>query len=86
MGLSSTETNSVKYDTSRLKRQTIMNQDDKDNEPISPIDPVEYLGEEVAEWIFMTPEQRWAESTKLWSYYLSMGGSLDPEPDSRPFL
>ena len=42
--------------------------------------------DEADEWAAMTPQQRWAESAKLWEFYLSMGGSLDPEPDSQsPF-
>jgi hypothetical protein len=45
----------------------------------------EYLTEE-EEWVRLTPEQRYIESSKLWSLYLSFGGSLDPEPDSQsPF-
>jgi len=42
--------------------------------------------DEAAEWAAMTPQERWAWSTKLWEFYLGMGGSLDPEPDSQsPF-
>jgi hypothetical protein len=42
--------------------------------------------DEPHEWAVMTPQERWAESTKLWQFYLAMGGSLDPEPDSQsPF-
>ncbi len=38
---------------------------------------------EWAEW----PQQRWAESMKLWQAYLSLGGSLDPDPDPQsPFF
>jgi hypothetical protein len=34
----------------------------------------------------MTPAQRFQESQKLWSTFLALGGSLDPEPDSQsPF-
>jgi hypothetical protein len=45
------------------------------------------VGEEWAEWYSMTPMERWRESAKLWEVYLSMGGSLDPEPDSQsPFF
>ena len=34
----------------------------------------------------MTPLERWRESGKLWAFYLGVGGSLDPEPDSEsPF-
>lgn len=35
------------------------------------------------EWARMTPAQRFAESTGLWAVYLSLGGSLDPQPDSQ---
>jgi len=42
--------------------------------------------EEWEEWYQMTPQQRWEESGKLWQFYLSVGGSLDPEPDPQsPF-
>jgi len=42
--------------------------------------------DEWAEWFRMTPAQRWKESIKLWSFYLEVGGSLDPEPDTQsPF-
>ena len=45
------------------------------------------VGEEVAEWYSLTPMERWRESAKLWEVYLSMGGSLDPEPDTQsPFF
>ena len=38
------------------------------------------------EWYLMTPAERWRETEKLWSFYLAMGGSLEPEPDSQsPF-
>ncbi len=51
------------------------------------IDIVEVCGEEWAEWYLMTPEERWAESEKLWDDYLALGGSLDPEPDTQsPFF
>ncbi len=42
--------------------------------------------DEWQEWYRLTPQQRWNETEKLWSFYLSVGGSLDPEPDSQsPF-
>jgi hypothetical protein len=45
------------------------------------------VGDEWAEWYRLTPLQRWAESTKLWQTYLTLGGSLDPEPDTQsPFF
>ena len=38
------------------------------------------------EWYLLTPQERWEESKKLWQFYLRIGGSLDPEPDSQsPF-
>jgi len=38
------------------------------------------------EWYRLTPQERWRESQKLWQFYLAVGGSLDPEPDSQsPF-
>ena len=38
------------------------------------------------EWYRLTPQERWAESQKLWQFYLQVGGSLDPEPDRQsPF-
>jgi hypothetical protein len=50
------------------------------------IDPEDICGPEWAEWYRMTPAERWAESAKLWTAYLELGGSLDPEPDTQsPF-
>jgi len=47
--------------------------------------PDEFV-DEPDEWAAMTPQERWQESQKLWAFYLAMGGSLDPEPDSQsPF-
>jgi hypothetical protein len=38
------------------------------------------------DWYRLTPQQRFAESERLWVSYLAMGGSFDPEPDSHsPF-
>jgi|688.fasta_scaffold686178_1 hypothetical protein len=39
------------------------------------------VGAEWAEWYCMSPEARFAASQKLWSEYLTLGGSLDPEVD-----
>ncbi len=45
----------------------------------------DYLTEE-EEWALMTPAERHIESGKLWAVYLSLRGSLDPQPDSQsPF-
>lgn len=50
------------------------------------IDWDELVGEEWSEWYTMTPIQRLEASSRLWQTYLELGGSLDPEPDSRsPF-
>jgi len=44
-----------------------------------------YISEE-QEWLSLTPVQRIKESGKLWELYLSLGGSLDPDPDPQsPF-
>jgi hypothetical protein len=44
------------------------------------------LEDEWREWYALTPLERWRETEKLWAFYLSVGGSLDPEPDSQsPF-
>ena len=40
------------------------------------------LSDEWREWIALTPIERWRESQKLWSTYLTLGGTLDPDPDS----
>ena len=51
------------------------------------LSPEELVGEEWAEWYRLTPAERWRESEKLWHVYLSLGGSLDPEPDTQsPFF
>lgn len=45
------------------------------------------VGPEWAEWYMMSPQERWAESCRLWQVYLDLGGSLDPEPDTQsPFF
>jgi hypothetical protein len=44
------------------------------------------VGEEVLEWYRLTPQERWAESLRLWDTFFLLGGSLEPEPDSQsPF-
>jgi hypothetical protein len=49
-------------------------------------DSGDMLDSEWQDWYRLTPAERWAESMKLWEVYLSLGGSLDPEPDSQsPF-
>lgn len=42
--------------------------------------------EELLDWYAMSPAERFAESQKMWSTFLLLGGSLEPEPDSQsPF-
>lgn len=49
------------------------------NQPLS-------FSDENIEWLKFTPQKRLKESTKLWQFYLSLGGNLDPEPDPQsPF-
>ena len=51
------------------------------------IEPTDIVSEEQAEWYRMTPLERWRESSKLWQTYLTLGGNLDPEPDTQsPFF
>ena len=46
----------------------------------------ELYGEEWAEWIWLTPQERWIETERLWATFIALGGSLDPEPDPQsPF-
>jgi hypothetical protein len=43
--------------------------------------------DEWIEWYQLTPQERLRESQKLWSTFLALGGSLDPEPDHQsPFF
>jgi len=51
------------------------------------ISPEELVGEEWAAWYRLSPVERWRESEKLWEVYLSLGGSLDAQPDTQsPFF
>lgn len=51
------------------------------------IDPEDLCEPEWAEWYRLTPLERWEESQRMWSTYLALGGSLDPEPDTQsPFF
>jgi len=46
---------------------------------------IKFIDEEM-EWLYLTPIQRILETTKLWKFYISLGGNLDPEPDPQsPF-
>jgi hypothetical protein len=51
------------------------------------LEPEDVVEGEWADWYRLTPLERWRESEKLWEIYLSLGGSLDPEPDTQsPFF
>jgi hypothetical protein len=51
------------------------------------IQPEDIAEPEWADWYRLTPGERWAESEKLWAFYLAAGGTLDPEPDTQsPFF
>lgn len=57
------------------------------SEPPSVTDDDRFDDGEWAAWYALTPLQRLEESSKLWGAYLTLGGSLDPEPDSQsPFF
>lgn len=44
------------------------------------------VDDEVLEWYRMTPQERWAESMRLWHTFFLLGGQLDPESDTQsPF-
>lgn len=44
-----------------------------------------FIDEDMA-WLRLTPGQRIYQTTKLWQFYLTLGGRLDPEPDTQsPF-
>jgi hypothetical protein len=43
-------------------------------------------GEEAADWMRLTPQQRWAETMRLATWFHALGGTGDPDPDpSSPF-
>lgn len=56
-----------------------------------PTDPLEqqWIDSIEPEWLEfyrMTPEQRWNRAAEVRAYYLAMGGTLEPDPDSQsPF-
>jgi hypothetical protein len=53
----------------------------------SYLSPEELVGEEWAEWYLLTPIERWQQSSILWQTYLTLGCSLETEPDTQsPFF
>src|SRR5436309_3421394 len=43
-------------------------------------DPTDFGADERLEWYLMTPQQRWAETARLWDTYLAPGVPLTPNP------
>jgi hypothetical protein len=42
--------------------------------------------DENLEWLQLSPSERRPETTKLWEWYLAVGGRLEPQPDPQsPF-
>ena len=54
---------------------------------VCSVQPIPWdVEDEWLEWYRMTPADRWEETTRLWTVYLEMGGSMDGLPDSQsPF-
>jgi len=47
----------------------------------------EEISNEWLEWYSLSPQERCKESGLLWATFLSLGGSLEPEPDTEsPFF
>ena len=45
----------------------------------------EFIDEDIA-WLRLTPSQRLYQTSKLWQFYIALGGKLDPEPNPQsPF-
>lgn len=50
------------------------------------LEPEDLCDPKRAAWYRLTPVERWMESERLWATYLTLGGTLDPEPDTQsPF-
>ena len=71
--------------TPELMKSQEIQQQDTSADPLT--DEERFAEPEWLEWFALTPQQRWAESEKLWVHYLEIGGRLDPEPDTQsPFF
>lgn len=45
----------------------------------------EFIDEDM-EWLSLTPSQRLYQTSRLWQFYIALGGRLDPEPNPQsPF-
>ena len=54
---------------------------------MSMVQPEDLYEPEWVAWFSFTPQERMAESAKLWQIYLEMGGQFDPDPDPQsPFF
>lgn len=54
--------------------------------PVKRVEPEDLWPDEWIEWFHLTPAERLAETGKLWQIFLTLGGNLDPEPDTQsPF-
>ena len=50
------------------------------------VEPEDLWPDEWVDWFHLSPQERWDESAKMWQTFLSLGGNLDPEPDTQsPF-
>ena len=49
---------------------------------IQPADVEAIYGEEWAEWMRMSPSQRWVASNRLWDTFTTLGGRLSDDADS----
>lgn len=47
-------------------------------------DWVRLYGEEFADWMRLTPEERWRESMRLWATFYALGGRLDDDAEPPP--
>ena len=53
---------------------------------VSRVSLDDLYGEETADWMRLTPRQRWAETIRLAAWHHALGGTSDPDPDpSSPF-
>ncbi|MEO7685206.1 MAG: hypothetical protein ABIU86_14850 [Gemmatimonadaceae bacterium] len=50
------------------------------------IEPDDICEPEWADWYRLTPAERWEQSAQLWATFVTLGGTLDPDPDTQsPF-
>ena len=67
-----------------LKDELLVSTDQPDKD--GRVQPGDLWPEEWVAWFHLSPRERWNESSRLWQIFLTLGGSLDPEPDTQsPF-